>query len=218
VTRSRRVITPMGRFAIAAIAAGLIPTVAACDAGNNAPTLQYHPQSNGVDATVNGIEIRDAFVLGAPSGATIPAGQSAGVFLALYNNTTSADTLSGATAAGAAQSVTIPAAGIRVGSSQAAYLTGPKPEIVLTGLTQALQGGTVVRVTLSFTKAGSITLSLPVLPRSDIYGTFSPAPSPSPTATKSGATGVVPASPPPTSPAGTGSPSASSTASPNPTA
>jgi copper(I)-binding protein len=217
VTRSRRAITPMGRLAIVAIAAGLIPTVAACDAGNNAPTLAFHPQSDGIDATINGIEIRDAFVLGAPSGSVVPAGQSAGVFLALYNNNPTADTLSSATAGGVARSVTLPAAGIRVGSSQAAYLTGPKPEIVLTGLTQALQGGSSVRVTLSFVNAGSITLNLPVLPRSDDYATFSPAPSPSPTATatatKSGKTSVRPTSPP-----ATGSPSASTTASPNPTA
>lgn len=215
MTRSRRAVTPLSRLAIAAIAAGLVPAVAACDAGSNAPTLQFHPQSNGVNAEINGIQIRDAFVLGAAPGSVVPAGQSTGIFLALYNSTTSADVLSGATAAGVAASVTVPANGIRLGSSQAAYLTGPKPEIVLTGLTRDLQGGTVVRVTLSFVNAGSITLNLPVIPRSSDYATFSPVPSPSPTATatKTGKTGVRPSSPP-----ATGSPPASTTASPNPTA
>jgi copper(I)-binding protein len=211
----------MGRLAIVAVAAGLIPIVAACDAGNNAPTLEFHPQSDGIDATVNGIEIRDAFVLGAPSGSAVPAGQSAGVFLALYNNNASADMLSGATATGTAKSVTLPASGIRVGSSRAVYLTGPKPEILLTNLVRALPSGTAVRMTLSFVNAGSITLDLPVLPRSADYATFSAVPSPSPTATttKPGKTRVRPTSPTsPASPSTTGSPSPSTTASPNPTA
>lgn len=217
MTRSRRAITPLGRLAVAAIAAGLVPTVAACDAGNNAPTLSFHAQSDGADTTINGIDISDAFVLGAPSGSVVPAGQSAGIFLALYNGNPSADILTGATAPGTAKSVTLPANGIRLASSQAVYLTGPKPEIVLTGLTHALQGGTAVRVTLSFVNAGSITLNLPVLPRSSDYATFSPVPSPSPsptaTATKSGKTRVRPTGTP-----ATVSPSASTTASPNPTA
>jgi copper(I)-binding protein len=217
VSRSRA-ITPIGRLAVAVIVAGLVPTVAACDAGNNAPTLEFHPQSAGVDATLNGIEIRDAFVLGAQSGSTIPAGQSAGVFLAMYNNTKSADMLVGATAASAAKSVRIPATGIRLGSFQATYLTGPKPEIVLTGLTHALQSGTSVKVTLSFINAGSITLDLPVLARSDDYATFSPPPTPTPSAkpTKSGRAGSSPTSS--SSSSSSGTPTPSTTASPTPTA
>jgi copper(I)-binding protein len=179
VSRSRRALAPIGRLAIAAAVAGLVPGVAACEAGSNAPTSQFHPQSDGLNTVAHGIEIRDAFVLGAPSGSSIAAGQSAGLFLALINQG-KRDRLVSASAPGTAASVRLPAGGIVLRTQQAAYLTGPVPKIVLSGLTRALPGGQTVRVTLSFQNAGNITITVPVLPRSDDYATFSPAPSPSP--------------------------------------
>jgi copper(I)-binding protein len=205
VSRSRRALTPIGRLAVAAVAAGLIPAVAACDAGNDAPTLQFHEQSAGVDSAIQGIQIRDAFVLGPGYGASIATGQSAGVFLALYNNGTSADRLLRATSS-AAKSVVIPSGGIGLGAAQIALLTGPHAKIVLTGLTKPLAGGTTVSVTLYFMNAGSITLSLPVIPRAGEYATFAPPPAPTPTPSTSvsgkpgtSPTSVTATSPPPTS-------------------
>lgn len=182
MSRSRRAVTPIGRLAIAAVVAGLAIGVSACEAGNNAPTLEYHPQSAGLDAVVNGIKISDAFVLGAASG-PLPAGQQAGVFLAFYNQGKSAERLTAASAPSVAKSVTVPQGGVALPPEQAVYLTGPSPKILLSGLLHPLEAGGSVRVTLAFSVAGSVTLNLPVLPRSDDYGTFSPAPPPSPSAT-----------------------------------
>jgi len=208
VSRSRRTVKPIGRLAVAAAMAGLLPAVAACEAGNNAPTMEFHQQSAGVDTKVQGIEIRNAFVLGAANGLSIAAGRSAGLFLALYNDGDGTDQLLSATSS-AAKSVTLPAGGIKLGSAQAVYLTGPKPEIILTGLTHALAGGDTISVTLDFANAGKITMTLPVLARVDDYGTFLQPPSPSP----------APSSPSPSSSASgkSGTPTGNSGATPSAT-
>jgi copper(I)-binding protein len=164
---------------------------------------------------VHGIQILDAFVLGPPSG-SLAAGQNAGLFLALYNDSGSADTLIGVTAPGIATSVTLPASGISLPSQQAVDLTGPKPTLVLTKLLRALPDGGTVHVTLSFLNAGSITLDLPVLQRADALQTFSPAPVPTPTTSPVKKTGhpSTTGSPSPgtsTSPASTGSPTPTTT-------
>jgi copper(I)-binding protein len=164
-----------------AAAACLAAGVTACDAGNNAPTLtQYHPQSDGINAIVQGIKIRDAFVLGAPVGSSLAPGQSAGFFLALFNGN-SQDRLVIAAAPGIATSVRLPPGGIRLPRGQAVYLTGPAPRIVLADLTRPLRGGGSIPIVLHFMNAGSVKLNVPVLPRSQDYATFSPVPSPSPT-------------------------------------
>ncbi|MGH3155750.1 MAG: copper chaperone PCu(A)C [Streptosporangiaceae bacterium] len=197
MSSSRWAATPIGRLVIAAAIAGLAGGVTACDAGNNAPTLEFHPQSVGVDTAVHGIQIIDAFVLGAPNG-SLAAGQSAGLFVAFYNQGRSADRLIGVTASGVAKSVLLSggATGVSLPVKQAVDLTGPKPVLVLSGLLHALAAGTTVHVTFSFENAGSVTLDLPVLQRADEYATFAPAPSPTPsastttkTSTKAHATG-----------------------------
>lgn len=179
MSRSRRASTPLGRLAVAAVAAALVAGATGCEAGNNAPTLEFHPQSEGIDTAAHGILIRDAFVLGAQLGSTLSRGQSAGFFVALFNYGPR-DTLTSVTAPGTAKSVTLPAGGIVLHTQQPVYLTRPVPRIVLTGLTRALPGGGTVRLTLNFLNTGSVSLTVPVLPRAYDYATFSPAPAPSP--------------------------------------
>jgi copper(I)-binding protein len=178
--------------------------VTACDAGTNAPTLsQYHPQSDGINADVHGIKIRNVFVLGAPVGSSLAPGQATGLFLALFNGGRG-DRLAGAAAPGIATSVRLPPGGIRLPAGQAIYLTGPVPRIVLTNLTHPLRGGGSIPIVLNFMNAGNVKLIVPVIPRSDYYATFSaaPSPSPAPSATSTGHG------------KGTGGPGGTSTASP----
>jgi copper(I)-binding protein len=204
VSPSRWAASPLGRLVIAAAIVGLAGGVTACDAGNNAPTINFHPQSDGLDTVLHGIQIEDAFVLGGSTGSLAP-GKSAGVFLAFYNKGSSHDQLVGVTATGVAKSVKIPAGGIGLPIQQAIYLTGPKPKIVLTGLLRSLANGGAVHLTFDFANAGSVTLDLPVLQRTGSYSTFSPAPAPSPTGNKR------PTSSPSPSTSSTGSPSPSTT-------
>ena len=196
MSRSRRGFAPYCRLAVAAAVVGLLPVVAACDAGSNAPTAEFHPQSQGIDTIVHGIDIRDAFVLGAQLGGSLPAGKTAGLFLALINQGTK-DKLVSVTAPGTATSVTLPHGGISLIGWRPVYLVGPEPKILLEHLLRPLAAGETVRITLNFLKAGSVRLSVPVLPRSDIYATFSPAPSPSPshTVTPHVANTLIPATP-----------------------
>ena len=61
----------------------LAPALAGCEAGYNAPALEFHPAAFGAYATKNGVSISNAFVLGpSPSGPEV-AGGRAGVFLAI---------------------------------------------------------------------------------------------------------------------------------------
>jgi copper(I)-binding protein len=175
------------RLLVLAIAA-LVPALAGCEAGNNAPTQEWHQPTDGTGVVLDNISIRNVFVLGAPIGSTIKAGGSAGVFLALINNG-SADRLVSISAPGTARSVTLPGGGVSLASQQAVFLTGPAPEVVLQGLTRPLTGGSSVRLVLTFRNAASVSIAVPVMPRAQYYSTFSPAPRPSPSPSPSAAKG-----------------------------
>jgi len=170
------------RRACAVAAVALIPVLAGCEAGSNAPVLHWHPPTNGASATIREgggeIAIRNAFILGAPPNATLPAGSSASLFVGLVN-TGPRDRLIRISAPAAATSVTLPQGGVLLEHDQSALLTGPAPKLILTGLTRSLPGGSYVKVFLTFQNAGTVSLFVPVIARADSYATFSPAPTPS---------------------------------------
>jgi copper(I)-binding protein len=195
-----------GRLLLGAgVLALLIPAIAGCEAGDDAPTLQFHSASSGAQAIVDGIRITNMFVLGAPANSTVPSGSSAGLFLSIYNGGTSSDTLEGVTAARVAASVTLSGGPVALPANAAPVnLTGPQPEVVLENLSTSLRGGSTVPVILHFAHAGSVTLQVPVEPQSFQWATFSPPAS----APASPATSPVPAA------SATQSASASASASP----
>jgi copper(I)-binding protein len=160
----------------------LAPALAGCEAGYNAPTLEYHPAAFGAYATKNGVSISNAFVLGpSPSGPEV-AGGRAGVFLAITSQ--NGDKLVSASAPGTATSVKILGGPVSVPAVGSADLTGPVPRVVLNGLANPLQGGTLVKLNLTFAEAGTIAMTVPVQPKAYEYATFSPPATPSPAATK----------------------------------
>lgn len=178
IRSSRR---PAGRRLLVLAIAALIPALAGCEAGNNAPTQEWHQPTDGTGTVHHDIAIRNVFVLGAAIGSTIKAGGSAGVFLALINNG-SADKLVKISAPGTAKSVTLPGGSVSLPSQKAVLLTGPAPKVVLEGLIRPLTGGSSVRLVLTFQNASSVPMTVPVMPRAQYYSTFSP-PSPTPSAT-----------------------------------
>jgi copper(I)-binding protein len=198
IWRSRRTAGPR-RLAVLAIAA-LVPVLAGCEAGASAPTQHWHQPTDGAAAVHNNVAIKNVFVLGAPLGAKLTAGHSAGLFLALFNQG-SPDRLLSITAPGTAKSVTLPGGTVRLASQQTVLLTGPAPKVILQDLTRPLTGGTTVRLVLNFENAASVTMVVPVMPRAQYYSTFAPAPSPTPTAkhgtASPGATPTPSASPTP---------------------
>jgi copper(I)-binding protein len=160
----------------------LAPALAGCEAGFNAPTLEYHPAAFGAYATKNGVSIANAFVLGpSPSGPEV-AGGRAGLFLAITAQ--DGDKLVSASAPGAATAVQILGGSVRLPAATPVTLTGPVPRVILTGLASPLEAGGLVTLNLTFAEAGTITMTVPVQPKAYEYATFSPPPTPSPTATK----------------------------------
>lgn len=190
----------------------LVPALAGCEAGLNAPTLEFHPAAAGVSTTVNGITIDNAFVLGPELGSVLPAGGQAGAFLALTapNN----DRLVAVSAPGSAATVKVAGGAVDLPPYQLVDLDGPEPQIVLRGLTNPLSGGETVQLILTFATAGSVSLAVPVEPQAYDYVTYSPPAIPTPTATvRPKATGS--ASP---GASASASPSASASASASPSA
>ena len=160
----------------------LAPALAGCEAGYNAPTLEYHQAAFGAYASKNGVSISNAFVLGpSPSGPEV-AGGRAGVFLAITSQ--NGDKLVSASAPGTATSVKILGGPVSVPAVGSADLTGPVPRVVLNGLASPLQGGTLVKLNLTFAEAGTIAMTVPVQPKAYEYATLSPPATPSPAATK----------------------------------
>jgi len=155
-------------------AAVLIPLLAGCEAGNYAPTLQFHYPTDAAGTVVGKLSIRNVFVLGAPLGASLHKGQSASLFLALVNDG-APDRLLSVTAPGSATSVSVPSGGVPIISLHPVFfLSGPKPQLVLVNLTRNLTSGSTIRLQLDFQKAGLVTLIAPVVARAQHYATFAP--------------------------------------------
>jgi copper(I)-binding protein len=200
------------RLLLGAIAV-LVPALAGCEAGYNAPTLEFHPASNGVSIIQNGITLDNVFVLGAPLGSALPPGGRAGVFLSIQAQ--NGDRLVSVGAPGAASSVKLSGGPVNLPAQTLVDLSGPVPEVVLTGLLSPLSGGQTVQLTLVFAVAGAFTLTVPVFPHAYDYATYFPPPIPRPTPAakpRTQASGSASASAP-----ASGSASASASASPSAT-
>jgi copper(I)-binding protein len=159
----------------------LVPALVGCEAGQDAPTQEFHQASNGTTTTVGGITVDDAFVLGPTPGSMLPAGGQAGVFLSLFAQ--NGDRLVAATAPGAASSVHLANGPVTLPAQTLVDLSGPQPHIVLTGLTGPLSGGETIQLDLVFANEGAVPLAVPVEQAVYDYATFSPPPTPTPTPT-----------------------------------
>ena len=162
----------------------LVPALAGCEAGFNAPTLQYHPANFTANKTQDGISLSNAFVLGTSPNGPAVAGGRAGVFMSLY--AADGDRLVSVTAPGTASSVSIAGGSVNLPAQSLVDLSGPVPRVVLAGLANPLDGGETVTLDFTFAKAGTITMSVPVEPQAFEYATFSPPPTPSPSPSATG--------------------------------
>jgi copper(I)-binding protein len=207
-------VTRWNRRLLFAAMAVLVPVLAGCEAGFNAPTLEYHPANFAANTVKGGISLSNVFVLGPVPGRQLPAGGQAGVFLAVTSQSGD-DQLVSVSAPGTATSVTVAGAPISLPALALVDLSGPAPEVVMSGLTRPLKGGQAVTMDFTFARAGTITLQVPVVPRAFEYATFSPPAAPTPSASPTPGSTVVP------SPGASGSASApaggaSSSATPTP--
>ena len=171
----------------------LVPVLAGCEAGLNAPTLQYHPANFTANKIQNGISFSNVFVVDTATNGEGVAGGRAGVFLSLYAK--NGDRLESVSAPDAASSVKIVGGPVNLPARVPVNMSGPVPKVVLTGLTNPLQGGETVSMSFTFAKAGTITIAVPVEPKAYEYATFSPPASPNPVPSakpKPTKTGAVP--------------------------
>lgn len=174
----------------------LVPALAGCEAGLNAPTLQYHPANFAANTIQNGISFSDLFVLDNATNGGGVAGGRAGVFLSLYAQ--NGDRLVSVSAPDTASSVTIAGGSVNLPANAVVDMSGPVPQVVLTGLTNPLEGGQTVTMSFKFAKAGTITISVPVEPKTFDYATYSPpaipnsAPSAGPKPTNTAAPSLSP--------------------------
>ena len=155
----------------------LVPALAGCEAGLDAPTLEYHPAAFGGYAAHDGIRIDNAFVLASTTGVAVPR---AGVFFSVTSQ--DGDRLVSISAPGTAPLVRIDGGAVNLPPEMPADLTGPVPTVVLTGLSSPLIAGSTITMTFSFARAGTVTMQVPVEANAGEYSTFSPPPSiPAPT-------------------------------------
>jgi copper(I)-binding protein len=155
-------------------AAVLIPVLAGCEAGNAAPTVEFHYPTDTAGTVSGALAISNVFVLGAPLGSTLHKGQAAGLFLSIVNNG-APDRLLSIAAPGSAASVSLPSGGVPVIYQHPVFLSGPKPQLVLTDLTRNLASGSSIKLQLTFQKAGLVTLVIPVMARAGHFATYTPA-------------------------------------------
>jgi copper(I)-binding protein len=159
------------RLLIGAVAL-LLPALAGCEAGLNAPTLEFHQASNGTTVVQNHIRIDDAFVLASEPAGVV--GGRAGAFLTLY--ATNGDRLVSVSAPGAASSVKLANGPVDLPANTLVDMSGPVPQVVLSGLASPLTGGETIQMSFTFAVAGTITIPVPVEADTDYYVTFSPPP------------------------------------------
>jgi copper(I)-binding protein len=172
--RSRGV--PLRRLLLAS-AVAVIPVLAGCEAGTQAPTLNFHVPTDASTASAGDLLVRNAFVLGAPLGSKLQPGDTASLFFSVLT-TSGSDRLVSISAPGSAASVQLPGGSLAVTANHPVLLNGPSTKAFLVGLTRQITGGSTLRLVLTFQKEGQVTLTVPVMARAAHYVTYGPAPSP----------------------------------------
>jgi copper(I)-binding protein len=183
MNRGGHTVTSWNRRLLVGALAILVPALAGCEAGYNAPTLKFHQASYGVSTIVDGINIDNVFVLGPAPGATLQPGGQAALFMSLQ--APNSDQLTSISAPGAASSVQLGNGPITLSPNTLVDLSGPSPLLTLDGLTTPLSGGETVNLVLNFANAGKVNLTVPVEPAAYEFATYSPAPTPTATASLS---------------------------------
>jgi hypothetical protein len=165
------------QYLLVSAVAVLVALLAGCEAGDGAPTLEFHPPTDSSTFDAGNIAIRNVFVLGAPLGSKLRVGETASVFFSLVNNGTP-DRLTAISAPGYATSVHLPAGGIAVVPGKPVYISGPQTVAYLAGLTRTITSGSNLQLNFFFKKEGEVSFQVPVFARVLQYATFAAAPSP----------------------------------------
>lgn len=168
--RSRRAVVAAAAVTV------LAPIAAGCAAGVNAQTGRPYSPTEGINAAVRNIVLRDVFILGPAPGTELEPGENAPMYGTIAG--TSADRLVAVSTDDTFGAAKIGGGEIAVPADSAVRMAR-QPSVTARGLTKRLRGGEYVKVTFTFDRAGAISLHVPVIPRAHQYATFPPAPTPS---------------------------------------
>jgi hypothetical protein len=193
------------RAALVALSAAFL--TAACAAGQQAQTANEKPSLDGTQGMIGSLQL-EGVAMHSPDGTSYVAGSSVPLSIYIANNGQSADTLTNVTSTAfsgwdivstpAVQVTPAPGAAPATGTTKAigagsavglgianlTASTGSPETLVLTGLAKKsapLYPGTAVKITFTFAKAGSTTLTVPVQVSKDPnHQTLRPSYSPPP--------------------------------------
>ncbi len=161
------------RVAAVVVAAGTLLT-AACAAGQDAQTADQKPTLDGTEADVGNLHLRGVSIL-PPSGTFYRTGSSARMRLVIVNSGATTDRLTSVTSPkvttwasfnnslaataniGATRSVPVPP-----GARTSYGVPETRSVLVLRALKTNVFPGTVVRLTFTFARAGTVTVAVPV--------------------------------------------------------
>ncbi|GAB2819373.1 hypothetical protein GCM10022221_16530 [Actinocorallia aurea] len=157
--------------------------LAGCGAGTEAQSVKPSRLTDGVNISQGGLDVRNMFVLGPVPGTPSAPGVDLPLYGTLINNTAKeSDALTSVTAAGGfVQSAEVGGGSIALPAHTAVRLGGPQTSVVLKGTSAKLFGGESVKLTLTFSGAPQITVTVPVVPSVGEYATLAPAPAATPT-------------------------------------
>lgn len=169
IRRGRR-----GAVALAAMAV-LTPVAAGCAAGADAQTNKPFSATEGTDARISSVKLRDTFILGPEPGTKLKQGDLAPLYVTLANDGTSGDRLEKVATDGTFGAAKITGGGIDIAPGRAIRV-GQTPAVTLGKIARPLSGGEYVRVTFTFAHAGALNVNVPVLVRDKYFATYPPAP------------------------------------------
>ena len=210
-TRRRFALTPAARtparttaLVVGAVLLAAGPGLAGCAAGRDAQTAREYGPVDAATARADALRIQNAFIA-PPAGSVLPAGSDGRLFFTVVNPTNDGDRL-----------VRVDARDVRAARLAAPVdfpphtlvTVGSAPRtITLAGLARPLRPGQALDVTLTFARAGAVSLTVPVElkegPAATIVPQLTAAPTRIPRTTAPGLPGRAAPSPRP-SPGGTG--------------
>ncbi|MGL4306753.1 MAG: hypothetical protein ACRCSF_11425 [Mycobacteriaceae bacterium] len=161
----------MVRIATATLGLGVALTISACGAGQISQTATQAAAVNGNSANLGSLAIRNVHILAPESATDNKVGGTARLALVIANSSTTSDdkliqVSSSMGTPSISGSTTIPASDSLVVGTPAGQLENPgtlaPASITFTNLSSAIPPGLTVDITLTFEKAGDITISVPV--------------------------------------------------------
>jgi hypothetical protein len=156
------------------LVAALLVVLCSCGEDEQLFPEPYAP-NEGANAWVQGILVRNAFIIGGPAGEPLETGADARLFVAFVNQRDEPDRLVAVRAPDTFQGADIADGRLEIPVGQFVG-GGPAPQAMLTGATERLASGSSITVDLQFERAGSASMEVPVLPPSLWRTTYSPWP------------------------------------------